>query len=124
MATKTETVSKSESIRSQLKSMKPSERSPKAVVEALKAKGISVNPGLVSLIKSKMNNKTKRKAKVAKRRTSARASKAWKTRWKGWGEFLNGGKMENLVLAKDFLNSTGGIEHAKRILDVVNKLVS
>lgn len=121
MSTKTE-VNKSELIREQLKSMKPSERSPKAVVEALKKKGHTVSPTFVSVVKTKM--KPKRKAKASKNRASTAAGKAWKTRWSGWGNFLKNGKIENLVLAKDFLNSAGGIDQAKRILDVVNKLVS
>jgi len=122
MSTKTD-VSKSELIRNQLKSMKPSERSPKAVVEALKKKGHTVSPTFVSVVKTKMKPKRK-KAKASKNRGSLTANKAWKSRWKGWGPFFNGDKMDNLVLAKNFLNSSGGLDQAKRILDVVNKLVS
>ena len=116
---KTEKVNKSEMIRQQLKSMKPSERSPKAVAEALKAKGIDVTPGLVGIVKMKMGPK-KRKAKIkAKAKTrKGRAAAAWKTRRSADKEF------GNLVLAKNFLNSAGGVEKAKKTLDLVSKLMS
>jgi hypothetical protein len=121
MTTKTEKVNKSQLIRDQLKSMKPSERTPKAVVEALKKKGCNVSATFVSVVKSKMKPKSgKTKAKA-----SRNANKAWNTRqnWKSWDVFLKN-TSSPLVQAKSFLNAAGGIDQAKRVLDIVNKLVS
>jgi hypothetical protein len=102
-------VNLSEKIREHLKSIKPSDRSPKAVAEALKAKGIKVSPTLVAVIKGRMGGKkkvikAKAKAKIARVRTET--------------------SMENLLHAKNFLNSVGGIKEAKGLLDAVNSLIS
>jgi hypothetical protein len=103
-------VNLSEKIREHLKSIKPSDRSPKAVAEALKAKGIKVSPTLVAVIKGRMMGgkkkviKAKAKAKIARVRTET--------------------SMENLLHAKNFLNSVGGIKEAKGLLDAVNSLIS
>lgn len=121
---KTEKVNKSEMIRQQLKSMKPSERSPKAVSEALKAKGVDVTPGLVGIVKMKMGPK-KRKAKIkTKTKVKTRKSRT-AVAWKAWNTRRSSDKdFGNLVLAKNFLNSAGGIEKAKKTLDLVSKLMS
>jgi hypothetical protein len=123
---KTEKVNKSEMIRQQLKSMKPSERSPKAVAAALKAKGVEVSPGLVGIVKMKMKpKKGKAKIKAKSKRKSVRSatSKAWKTRrknsWKSWEDLL-----QSTEMAKNFIRSTGGVKQAKHVLDIVSKIVS
>lgn len=105
-------VSKSELIRQQLKAMKPSERSPKAVSEALKKKGCIVTPAFVSVVKVKMNKKKKPIKTKARKSQSAN------------GLLLSKDSSKSLVLAKDFLNATGGLNQAKHILEVVNKLIS
>jgi hypothetical protein len=124
MTTKTEKVNKTQLIRDQLKSMKPSERNPKAIVEALKKKGCTVSPTFVSVVKSKMKQK-RRVAGKSKRSNAAIKARATTKNWKGWGDFLKNGKdFSNLMLAKNFLAAAGDIDQAKRVLDVVNKLVS
>jgi hypothetical protein len=100
-------VNLSEKIREHLKSIKPSDRSPKAVVEALKAKGIKVSPTLVAVIKGRMGgneNKAKAKKKIARVRTET--------------------NMENLLHAKNFLKAVGGLKEAKGLLETVNSLIS
>lgn len=102
-------VNLSEKIREHLKSIKPSDRGPKAVVEALKEKGIKVSPTLVAVIKSRMvgnENKTKakKKKKIARVRTET--------------------NMENLLHAKNFLKAVGGLKEAKGLLETVNSLIS
>jgi hypothetical protein len=105
---------KSEKIRDYLKSVKPSERSPKAVSEALKAKGTIVTPTLVSLVKMKMNGKQKKARKPARVAQSSR--KAASRNNFGWAN--------DVIRAKDFISSTGGIKEAKKLLDVVAHLIS
>jgi len=109
---KTKTVNRSEKIREYLKSVKPSDRSPKAVSDALKEKGIKVSPNLVSLVKMKLSGKPKKATKKAARKAIRPKAR----------------KVENphaqFVLAKDFLNSAGGIEQAKKILDFLGDLMS
>lgn len=104
---KTKNLNRSEKIREYLKSVNPSDRSPKAVSDALNEKGIKVSPNLVSLVKMKFDpKKATRKAIRPKARR----------------------KVENphaqFVLAKDFLNSAGGIKQAKKILDFLGDLMS
>lgn len=106
-----EEVSKSELIRQQLKSVKPSERSPKAVSEALKKKGCIVTPAFVSVVKAKMKKKKKSIKPQARKSHTANG-------------LLSKDGSKSLVLAKDFLNATGGLNQAKHILEVVNKLIS
>lgn len=113
---KTKTVNRSEKIREYLKSVNPSDRSPKAVSEALKEKGIKVSPNLVSLVKMKLSGKPKKATKKAAKKATRKSIKP-KAR-----------NAENphaqFVLAKDFLNSAGGIEQAKKILDFLGDLMS
>ena len=100
-------VNLSEKIREHLKSIKPSDRSPKAVAEALKAKGIKVSPTLVAVIKGRMSDKRKvikAKKKIARVRTET--------------------SMENLLHAKNFLKAVGGLKEAKGLLETVNSLIS
>ena len=102
-------VNLSEKIREHLKSIKPSDRSPKAVAEALKAKGIKVSPTLVAVIKGRMSDKrkvikAKAKKKIARVRTET--------------------SMENLLHAKNFLKAVGGLKEAKGLLETVNSLIS
>lgn len=112
MKTKNE-VSRSQKIREYLKSAKPSERNPKAVVEALKSQGVNVSAGLVSQVKNKLSGKKKPRIKAKavrrKRRNPASSSSAF----------------AHLVRAKDFLNAFGGdLSKAKASLDVISKLIS
>jgi len=111
------TVNKSEAIRDYLKSVKPSERSPKAVAEALKAKGLTVTPGFVGVVKSHMKNgrKTQKvKRKAIKPKAKAKARKATRS-------VSNFG---SLITASNFINSAGGLKQAKALLDVVSQLRS
>lgn len=108
------TVNRSEKIREYLKSVKPSDRSPKAVSDALKEKGIKVSPNLVSLVKMKLGGKPKKAAKKATRKATIKL----KARPKAENPHAS------FVLAKDFLNSAGGIEQAKKILDFLGDLMS
>jgi hypothetical protein len=108
------TVNRSEKIRDYLKSVKPSERSPKAVSDALKEKGIKVSPNLVSLVKMKLpgnTTTTKKKAAIRPKSRSKSRSKATNPH-------------AQFVMAKDFLNSAGGLKQAKGILELVSKLIS
>jgi len=109
---KTKTVNRSEKIREYLKSVKPSDRSPKAVSDALKEKGIKVSPNLVSLVKMKLSGKPKAAKKVARKAIRPKARKS--------AEHPH----TQFVLAKDFLNSAGGIEQAKKILNFLGDLIS
>lgn len=115
---KVETVNKSELIRQHLKTMKPSERSPTAVAEAMTKKGVKVTPSFVSVVKLKMKTKGKKKPAKAKVRKKAAAKTS-----RNINSFFKG-DFGNLILAKDFLNATGGVDQAKRVLDIVSKLVS
>jgi peptidoglycan hydrolase-like amidase len=106
---------KSEKIRDYLKSVKPSERSPKAVSEALKAKGTIVTPTLVSLVKMKMGGKRKKARKPDRVAQIARKSASTRNNF-GW--------TDDVIRAKDFISSTGGVKQAKKLLDVVAHLIS
>jgi hypothetical protein len=101
-------VSRSQLIRDYLKTAKPSECGPKAVVEALKAKGINVTMGLVSQVKATSKKKVRRKA----------ASVAAKSRHSRNSQF------EAWVIAKDLLGALGGdLAAAKKNLEIVAKLL-
>jgi hypothetical protein len=102
-------VNRSELVREYLKSAKPSERSPKMVVEALKAKGITVSTQLVSQVKNALKKKSRKKA----------ASVAAKVRHK------NNSDMQSWTIARDLLRSVGGdITVARKNLEIVFKLMS
>lgn len=110
------TVNKSEAIREYLKSVKPSERSPKAVAEALKAKGLTVTPGFVGVVKSHMKNG--RKTQKVKRKAIKPKAKARK---KATHPVSN---LSSLITASNFINSAGGLKQAKALLDVVSQIRS
>ncbi len=111
-------VNRSEKIREYLKSVKPSDRSPKAVSDALKEKGIKVSPNLVSLVKMKLSVKSGVLKKKAAKKATRKATIKPKARPKAENPHAS------FVLAKDFLNSAGGIEQAKKILDFLGDLMS
>jgi aspartate oxidase len=100
--------SRSELIREHLKSVGPSERGPRAVVEALKAKGITVSMGLVSQVKASSKKKSRKKA----------ASIAAKSRHN------KNAALESWVIAKNLLDSVGGdLSAARKNLEIVAKLL-
>jgi len=121
------TLSKSESIRQHLKVAK--DKSPKAVAEALKEKGVLVTPNLVSLIKYQSENgRSKAKAKPRKKIKALR-KKPKKllvsdiladTRAKG---SVNA-DIQSLLKAKDFIAKAGGVQKAHALLDAINLLIS
>lgn len=106
---KTET-SKSEQIREYLKSLPPSKRSPKAVSDALNAKGVKVSPGHVSLIK----------AKIKVKRAKAKKTTATKPSRNGIGEEL----LKAIGQAKTLMDLSGGLDKAKKFLDLVDQIRS
>lgn len=100
-------LSKSELIRRYLSSVGPKERGPKAVSEALKAKGILVTTGLVSAVKA--TSKTKRKKPLSKKDTSANKDQ----------------NIQSWMIAKNLLNSVGGdLTIAKKNLEIVAKILN
>ena len=105
---------KSEKIREYLKSVNPSERGPKAVSEALKAKGTIVTPTLVSLVKMKMNGKPKKASRKPAR--NAVRKPARRVKEASW--------VNDVIRAKDFISSSGGLKQAKKLLEVVSQLIS
>jgi hypothetical protein len=109
-----EVVSKTDKIRAYLRGLKPSERSPTEVSKALAEKGIKASPGFVSVIKAKM----KAKAKVKKPKPKPKPKPTKKA------SRATSDIHESLMTAKVFLEKTGGIDNAKKLLEVVNKLVS
>lgn len=110
MAEKVE-VSRSQMIRDYLKSVRPSERSPTAVREALKAKGINVSHQLVSQVKSSLKNKRKKASKKSSAKVGA--SKGNKAVWETW------------ILARNLLKSVDGdLVEAKKNLEIISKLLS
>lgn len=104
----TKSVSRSALIREHLKSVSPSERGPRAVVEALKAKGITVSMGLVSQVKASSKKKSRKKA----------ASVAAKSR------HSKNAELGSWVIAKNLLDSVGGdLAAARKNLEIVAKLL-
>lgn len=85
-------INKSSAIRKQLRSSR--NHNPTAIVKALKAKGISVSPGLVSVVKF-----NRRKPKISHHAAI-------------------------LTHAKQFLRAAGGPEEAKNLIDLIHKIVS
>lgn len=127
------TVSRSQMIRDYIKSVRPSERSPTKVVEALKAKGVNVSAALVSQVKSslstKKKNSSKKKsilremAKTGKSRPyDAKFSKAIRKLRPDWFEK---DEFSTLLTAKNLLKSVGGdLSAAKKSLEIISKLLS
>lgn len=110
-----ETVSRSQAIRDYLKSVKPSERGPRAVSEALKSKGINVTPQLVSQVKNSIKKKTKKNKKHLLE--MARTGKAKPKK--------NTDSFDTWILAKNLLKSVDGdLVAAKKNLEIISKLLS
>ena len=104
----TEKKHKSQMVRDYLNSIKPSQRIPLAVVEAMKSQGVIVSAQYVSQIKSRLKSKKTKKSAVE---TSNKSN--FDFDWKA------------CRLAKDLLNSVGGdFSAAKRNLEIVAKLLS
>ena len=82
---------------------------PKEITEVLNAKGIKVNTGFVSTIKTKHNAKKSGGAKV-KRGAAARNGHADVS-------------IDDLLLAKQFATKIGGVERAKKAFDALAKLL-
>jgi hypothetical protein len=108
-------VNRSEKIRDYLKTLKPSDRSPKAVADALTAKGVKVTPTLVSLVKRNMRLKAKGKS-----RKNAPA-KAHKPRKVKTNKVMT---LKEVAHAKEFLEMCGGLANAKNFLGAVNEILS
>lgn len=103
-------VSRSQMIREYLKTASASESGPKAVVEAMKSKGINVSQQLVSQIKSALKTKTRKKAASAAAATKARSK--------------SDVSVGSWLIAKNLLNSVGGdLAAAKKNLEIVSKLL-
>lgn len=103
-------VSRSHMVREYLKTASASESGPKAVVEALKSKGINVSQQLVSQIKSAQ--------KKSRKKTASTAAVATKRNGK------SDASIASWIIAKNLLNSVGGdLTAAKKNLEIVSKLL-
>ena len=102
-------VNLSEKIREHLSSLKPADRSPKAVAEALKTKGFNVSPTLVAVTKARMEGGKKKKKAIKPKIKSA---------------LTNPSSLNTLIHAKNFLNAAGSVKEAKNLLDIVSSLIS
>jgi hypothetical protein len=115
-----EVVNRSQAIREYLNSVKPSDRGPRAVSEALKAKGLSVSPQLVSQVKTSLNKKTSSKKKG--RVYDSSFSKKIKKSRPDWFQLES---VDTLISAKNLLKSVGGdLNAAKKNLEIISKLLS
>lgn len=85
---------KTDSIRDHLRSLPPARRAPTAVAEALRAKGIKVTRNHVSVVKSTMSRKAGR------------------------------GSERQLLLAKKFLSRVGSPSEARRLINLVGRIMS
>ena len=115
-------MSKSESIRQHLKVAK--DKSPKAISEALKEKGVNVTPNLVSLIKYQSEKgKAKSRSRSSKRRNGkvkvAEILAAARTR-----PDPVDAAVVHLINAKEFIGKVGGVKQAYALLDAVNKFIA
>jgi hypothetical protein len=109
MATASKEVNRSEMVREYLKTLKPNQRSPKAVCEAMKEKGITVSQQLVSQVKMGFKKKSRKSA----------AQSAVKTKNKIKADF------QSWTAAKELLRSVGGdLSVAKKNLEIVSRLLS
>lgn len=108
---KTKEVNKSDAIRDCLKNS--SDKSPSKISKMLEEKGIKVTPTYVSVVKSKMYSSKPKTSKPNKARKSKAKAK-------------NNAKanLESLISAKSFIDKAGSIENAKKLIDVVNKILS
>lgn len=103
------TVNRSDKIREYIKTNPAA--GPRAVSDALKAKGIKVAPGLVSVVKSKMNTKgakIKAKAKIKTKSPSKQMS----------GDDI----AKAIISAKELVNFSGSLDKAKNFLDLVSRI--
>lgn len=110
-------VTRSDMIREYLKNSK--DKSPSKISQMLeKEKGIKVSPTYVSVVKSKLNKPQKAKAKKTNARTKnvVRSKRGLKKNAQT--------NLENLISAKAFIEKAGGIDNAKKLIDVVNKILS
>ena len=89
-------LNKSQIIREHLRNSK--DHSPTAVAEAIRSKGIKVSPGLVSVVKH--------------------------SRRKGFKASRMARHAEILSQARKFIHNAGGVEEARTLLDIVNKIIS
>lgn len=128
----TKTMSKSEAIREHLKTTK--DKSPKAIVKALKEKGVVVTPGHVSVIKFEFEGgkKSRRKSRISARkaRKSNRTEQKFTVR-----EILDTARsmpstngeavpeVSALVKAKELLAKAGDLKKAHAFLDAVNSII-
>ncbi len=105
MAKKKPSINKSQAIRDYLKA-KP-EAGPTEVVRELKKKGIKITPALVSNVKKAMNggiSTGKRGPKPGRRAAGDKVS------------------INDLLTAKDFADSVGGVDQAVAVLKALDKL--
>ena len=111
-------VTRSDMIREYLKNSK--DKSPSKISQMLeKEKGIKVSPTYVSVVKSKLNKP--QKANKAKK-TNARTKNVVRSK-RGLKKNAQT-NLENLISAKVFIEKAGGIDNAKKLIDVVNKILS
>jgi hypothetical protein len=87
-------MTKTDMIREHLRSLPPSDRSPTAVMKALRKKGCRVTRNHVSVVKSGMSR----------------------------GDSLPAGR--DLVLAKRFLDKVGGTAKARELISLVSRIVN
>jgi hypothetical protein len=109
MADTKKEVNRSEMVREYLKTLKPNQRSPKAVCEAMKEKGITVSQQLVSQVKLGFKKKARKNAA----RIAAKA------------KHKNSADFQSWTIAKELLRSVGGdLSAAKKNLELVSRLLS
>lgn len=105
-------VNRSEMVREYLKTLKPNQRSPKAVCEAMKEKGITVSQQLVSQVKLGFKKKNRKNAARVAVKTKDKKDKI-KSDFQSW------------TIAKELLRSVGGdLSAAKKNLELVSRLLS
>jgi hypothetical protein len=108
----TEKVSQSEHVRRWLKAHRSkAQRMPKAIVEGLAAEGIKVSLATVNYVKSKLN----------KGKGKGKATTSTRTKASDYEYYFTA---DNLISARKFADSLGGIENARAVLDALVKLQS
>lgn len=118
-------VNKSEKIRSYIGSHP--DAGPKSVAEALKAKGIKVTPGHVSVIKHKMTSEAGKKiVKVKAVKVKAKPLAPVSTTVTENVASFNGHSRESLVeaimQAESLVKYAGDLNKAKEFLDLISRL--
>ncbi len=91
---KSEKKTKTEAIRDHLLSLPPAQRAPTAVAAALRAKGVKVTRNHVSVVKSALVRPTR------------------------------SGAERHLILAKKFLAAVGSPAEARRLITVIDRIMS